>query len=405
MIKSLKAREILDSRGKPTVEVKLETGKGVFVASVPSGASRGKHEAVEIKAAKAVKNINEIIALKLKGKDPTKQKEIDELMIELDATENKSKLGANAILAVSIAICRAGAAAENIPLYQHLNQLIIRGRTSDNGSDNLNLPRPCFNIINGGAHADNYLEIQEFMVIPQKDSFRENFQRGKEVYKNLKAIFKKEFGEKGIIIGDEGGFSPPIKKDADAFEFLRAASNNFKDIKLGLDCAATQLYRKGEYELDEKKISREEFLNFYLCLTKKYPIIFFEDPFSEEDWEGWKMIKSKMGRKILIIGDDLTVTNKELVIKAINEKAIDGIIVKPNQIGTVTETIETVKVSRKAGLKIIISHRSGETLDDFIADLAVGIGADFIKSGAPAPKERIAKYNRLLKIEEELKKN
>jgi len=395
-IKSIKAREILDSRSKPTVEVRLETEKGIFKASVPSGASTGRKEAVEIKAEKAVDNIRMIISPKIKGKDPTKQREIDEFMIKLDGTKNKSKLGANAILGVSLAVCRAGAAAQGIPLYLYINQFC------ENGSCNIGLPRPCFNIINGGAHADNDLEIQEFMIIPQKDSFRENFQRGKEVYKNLKAILKKEFGEKGIIIGDEGGFSPPIKKDADAFEFLRAASDNFKNIKLGLDCAATQLYREGKYKLDEKKISREEFLDFYLDLAKKYPIIFFEDPFSEEDWEGWKIIKSKTETKILIIGDDLTVTNKELVIRAISEKSIDGIIVKPNQIGTVTEAIETIKVARKAGLKIIVSHRSGETLDDFIADLAVGIGADFIKSGAPAPKERIAKYNRLLKIEEEL---
>ena len=393
-IKSIKTREILDSRGKQTVEVRLETEKGIFKASVPSGASTGRKEAIEIKAKKAIDNIKKIIFPKIRGKDPTKQREIDETMIKLDGTKNKSKLGANAILPVSIAVCRAGAIAKNIPLYKYINQLYGKG--------DIGLPKPCFNIINGGAHADNDLEIQEFMVIPQKDSFRENFQRGKEVYENLKAIFKKEFGEKGIIIGDEGGFSPPIKKDADAFEFLRAASDNFKDIKLGLDCAATQLYREGKYELDEKKISREEFLDFYLGLAKKYPIIFFEDPFSEEDWEGWKMIKTKMETKTLIIGDDLTVTNKELVRKAINEKSIDGIIVKPNQIGTVTETIKTIKVACRAGLEIIVSHRSGETLDDFIADLAVGVGADFIKSGAPAPKERIAKYNRLLKIEEEL---
>ncbi len=398
MIKNIKAKEILDSRGKPTVEVRLETNNGVFVASVPSGASTGRKEAVEIKAKKAIDNIKNIISPEIKGKDPTKQREIDELMIKLDGTKNKSKLGANAILGVSLAVCRAGAAAQKIPLYLYINQLCEKGSCS------IGLSRPCFNIINGGAHADNDLEIQEFMVIPQKDSFRENFQRGKEIYENLKAILKKEFGEKGIIIGDEGGFSPPIKKDADAFEFLRAASDNFKGIKLGLDCAATQLYREGKYELDEKKISREEFLDFYLGLAKKYPIIFFEDPFSEEDWEGWKMIKPKMETKILIIGDDLTVTNKELVIRAINKKSIDGIIVKPNQIGTVTETIETIKVARRAGLKIIVSHRSGETLDDFIADLAVGVGADFIKSGAPARGERVAKYNRLLRIEEELKK-
>jgi len=389
------------------MKVELETNNGVFVASVPSGASRGKHEAVEIKAKKAVDNIKMIISPKIKGKNPTKQREIDELMIKLDGTKNKSKLGANAILPVSIAVCRAGAAAKNVPLYKYISQCDENGSRHIGGgraSASCGMPRPCFNIINGGAHADNDLEIQEFMVIPQKDSFRENFQRGKEVYENLKAILKKEFGGKGIIIGDEGGFSPPIKKDADAFEFLRAASDNFKDIKLGLDCAATQLYRKGKYELDEKKISREEFLDFYLSLAKKYPIIFFEDPFSEEDWEGWKMIKPKTETKILIIGDDLTVTNKELVIRAINEKSIDGIIVKPNQIGTVTETIETIKVARRAGLEIIVSHRSGETLDDFIADLAVGVGADFIKSGAPARGERVAKYNRLLRIEEELKK-
>ena len=401
-IKNIKAKKILDSRGNPTVEVGLKTEKGVFEASVPSGASTGKNEAVALGAEKAVENVNKIIAPRLIGKDPTKQKEIDELMIEVDGTENKSKLGANAILPVSIAVCRAGAFVNELPLYKYIAEIFNYKLPTIN----YKLPIPCFNIINGGAHADNDLEIQEFMVIPQKNSFAKNFQKGKEVYQNLKSIFKKEFGEKGIVIGDEGGFSPPISKDAEALEFLKSASENFKDIKLGVDCAATQLYQRGKYELDEKKISREELMGFYLDLAKKYPIIFLEDPFYEEDWEGWKMLMSDVKSKMLnflIIGDDLTVTNKERVEKAIKENCISGIIVKPNQIGTITEVLETVKVARQTDLKIIVSHRSGETMDDFIADLAVGIGADFIKSGAPTKKERLVKYNRLLKIENELK--
>jgi len=398
MIKSIKAKEILNSRGKQTIEIELRTGKDIFKASVPSGASRGKHEAVEIKAVKAIKNVNEVIAPKLRGKDPTKQKGIDELMIELDGTKNKKNLGANAILPVSIAVCRAGAATKGIPLYKHINQYY------ENRSRGIGLPRPCFNIINGGAHAKNNLEIQEFMIIPQEKSFAKNLKVGKTVFKKLKAILKKNFGRKGIIMGDEGGFSPPIFNDIDALDFIIKAINGY-NVKIGLDCAASQFYSKGKYRIDDKGFDRDTLLEFYKDIVKKYPIIFIEDPFFEKDTKGFSKITKGLGKKINIIGDDLLVTNIKKIKQAKNKKACSGAIIKPNQIGTVTETLEAVKLVKSYKWKVVVSHRSGETLDDFIADLAVGVGADFIKSGAPTKPERLVKYNRLLKIEKELKNN
>ena len=371
-IKSIRAKEILDSRGNPTVEVELKTDNKVFKASVPSGASTGKYEAVEKKALEAVKNVNSIIAKELIGKD-IEQEKIDRLMIKLDGTKNKSKLGANAILAVSIAVCRAGA-GDN-PLYKYISELC--------GSD-IGLPVPCFNIINGGAHAKNDLDIQEFMVVPQNSSFKENLQKGKDIYNAL----KKNLGK--VDIGDEGGFAPLISKTSQALDLLKQVT----DVKIGLDCAASHFFSNNKYHLEGKDLKGKELRSFYQDLIKKYPIIFIEDPFAEQDWKSWK------GLETLVIGDDLTVTNKKRVEKAVDY--VSGIIVKPNQVGTVTETLETAKTARKAGLKLIVSHRSGETLDDFIADLAVGINADFIKSGAPHPKERMVKYNRLLKIEKDM---
>ncbi len=356
MIKSLKAKQILNSRGNPTVEVELETNNGVFKASVPSGASRGKYEAVEIKAAKAVKNVNEIIAPKLRGKDPTRQKQIDEMM--------PKKLGANAVLAVSIAVCRAGAAARNSPLWKYISQ-ISKIKPS--------LPKPSVLFIEGGLHAKNKLDIQEFMIVGE-------FDKAKKIYQKLGKI-------SGADVGLEGGFASSISELEQALAFIMEAAKGC-DIKIGLDCAASH-WKKKKYTID-----------FYQDLVKKYPIIFLEDPFGEEDWKQWTLLKSKI--KTLIIGDDLTVTNKKRLKKAIKENCIDGLVIKPNQIGTITETLECVKIARKAKLKIMVSHRAGETMDDFIADLAVGIGADFIKSGGPTKPERLAKYNRLLKIESEL---
>lgn len=379
MIKNIKAKDILNSRGKPTVEVELKTDKGIFKASVPSGASEGKHEAVELKASKAVKNVNQIIALKLKGKDSTGQKEIDEMMIKLDGTENKKKLGANAILPVSIAVCRAGAKAKKLPLWKYISQI---AKTKPG------LPKPAVLLIEGGLHGKGGLDIQEFMVVPPGKSFGERFRLGKKIYNNLKKILKKNFGKPGINIGYEGAFSPPVSDIREALNFITEAAKGYK-IKIGLDCAVSHL-KKGKYQVD-----------FYQDLVKEYPIVFLEDPFGEEDWQSFQEITRKLGKKITIVGDDLLTTNIKRIKKAKVKSACNGTIIKPDQIGTVTEVIEAVKLAKSYGWKIIVSHRAGDTLDDFIADLAVGIGADFIKAGGPSKPERIAKYNRLLKIEQE----
>jgi len=401
MIKSIKAREIINSRGEPTVEAEVETEDGVFRASVPSGASRGKYEAVELKdggnrlfgqgVLKAVKNIKEIIEPKLKGEDVSDQKEIDEILIKLDNTKDKSKIGANAILAVSIACCKAGAKAKNIPLYQYISQI---------SNSTFKLPRPCFNILNGGMHAGNDLDIQEFMVIPQMEGFKENLRIGVEIYQELKKILEKRFGKSAINIGNEGGFAPPLNKTKDALDLVMEAVGSagyVEKVKIGLDCAASRFFEKGKYILESKKLNSEELLNFYQDLTKEYPILFFEDPFEQDDWQAWEKMSN-----LLVVGDDLTVTNPERIKKAYEKKACNGMILKPNQIGTVSETIEAAKLAKEFGWKIIVSHRSGDTCDDFIADLAVGLSADFIKSGAPARGERVTKYNRLLRIEQEI---
>ena len=432
-IKSVKAREILDSRGNPTVEVKVETNNGVFVSSVPSGASTGKNEAAELRdggkrylgkgVLKAVENINKVIGPKIQGKNPIKQKEIDELMIKLDGTKNKSKLGANAILGVSMAVCRAGAAAENLPLYKYISQLLILNvnTTISTAVENVvSTPLACFNIINGGAHAGNKLDIQEFMVIPQEETFSENLRQASEIYYKLKKIIEKNFGKEATNVGDEGGFAPPIARTNQALGLINQALKDYPKTKIGIDCAASQFYQKGKYKLEETIFSKEEILVFYENLIKKYPIIFLEDPFAEEDWLGWKKINSKfqyLRSEIHIIGDDLLTTNTKRIEEAHNKNACNGIIIKPNQIGTISQTLEAVKLVKSfdpegyrqggisgAGWKIIVSHRSGDTCDDFIADLAVGIGADFIKSGAPARGERVAKYNRLLEIEKEIRR-
>ncbi len=380
-IDSLKAREILNSRGISTIEVALETNLGIFRASVPSGASKGKHEAVEIRAAKAVKNVNQIIAPELIGKDPIRQEEIDKIMIKLDGTKNKSKLGANAILAVSIAVLRAGAKAKNLSTWQYISKITeIKPR----------LPKPSILFIEGGLHGKSGLDFQEFMVIPEKKTFLMSFRLGKKIYYNLKKILRKNFGEQGVRMGYEGGFAPPISNNKEALDLMMEAARG-EDVRIGLDCAASQI-RKGKYDID-----------FYQDLVKKYPIIFLEDPFKEDDWSSFREITKKSGRKIDILGDDLLTTNIERMKKAKNKKACNGTIIKPNQIGTVTETLKAVKLAKSYGWKIMISHRAGDTLDDFIADLAVGTGADFIKSGGPTKKERVVKYNRLLKIEKELR--
>jgi len=391
-IKSLKAREILDSRGNPTVEVELN---GLFLSSVPSGASVGKYEAKELRdkgkryagkgVLKAVKNINEIIAPKIKGKNVLDQKGIDKFLIGLDGTKNKARLGANALLPVSMAVCRAGAEAKGIPLWKHI------------GSRSKGFPRPCFNIINGGVHAENDLDIQEFMIIPWLSSFSKSLQAGSEIYHSLGDILSKKFGV--LAVGDEGGFAPPLRSTGQALDFIFQAINlaGYKNkVKIGLDIAASELYSKGRYKIEGKPLKREKLVDYYLSLVKKYPIVFLEDPFDQDDWKGFNLL-SKTG--VLIIGDDLLVTNVERIKKAFDQRACKGLLLKMNQIGTVSEAIEAAKLAKSFGWKIIVSHRSGETCDDFIADLAVGISAEYIKTGAPVQGERIAKYNRLLRIE------
>ena len=412
-IKSLKAREILDSRGDSTIEVDLITDQGLFRASVPSGASVGKYEAKELRdkgkryqgkgVLKARNNINKIIAPKIKGR-LVQQKEIDDFLIKLDGTKNKSKLGANAILGVSMAVCRAEAAAKKIPLYKHIKNLsgigypLILPRSS--------LPRPCFNIINGGVHAGNDLDIQEFMIIPHFSSFSKSYQAGSEIYHILKKILKKKFGSFAVNLGDEGGFAPNLSSTKSALDLILRAINvaGYKNkVKIGLDIAASELFSEKGYRMDGKILKREKLLDYYSNLIKKYPIAFFEDAFEQDDWKGWKKISDAKITNLLIVGDDLLCTNPERIKKAHKEKLCNGMILKINQIGTISEAIEAVKLAKSFNWKIIVSHRSAETCDDFIADLANGISADYIKAGAPARGERVAKYNRLLRIEEELK--
>lgn len=404
-IQKIKAREILDSRGNPTIEVDLITNQGLFQASVPSGVSKGKYEAVEKKAKIAVNNVNKIIAPKLKGKNPAKQKEIDNLMIKLDGTKNKSKLGANAILAVSMACCRAGAAAKNIPLYQYIRE--IGNLKLEIG--NFKIPAPSVLLIEGGAHAGNELDFQEFMIVPQIKPFKKALQSASEIYHQLKTLIKQKYIDLAINVGDEGGFAPPVRVPEEALNLiLKAAKNlNYQNkIKIILDIAASQFSIDEKYKMKFGVFTSEGLLRYYSDLIQKYPILGLEDPFSEEDWEGWRKFKSKVKSKklkVLIIGDDLTVTNPNRIKLAYKEKTCNAIILKPNQIGTITEAIEAGRLAKSYGWKVMVSHRSGDTGDDFISDLAVGIGADFIKAGAPARGERVAKYNRLLRIEEELK--
>lgn len=404
-IKSIIAREIKDSRGKPTVEVELETEKGLFIDSVPSGASTGENEALELRDAdgrgvsKAIENVNKIIAPKLKGKDVVNQKEIDDLMIELDGTPNKSKLGANAILAISLAVCRAGATAKKATLYEHIRELsnALNGR-----NDPFRIPLAMFNILNGGRHAKNGLDIQEFMVIPQKKTIAENLVVCNRIFNNLKNEIEKSFGKEHLDLGDEGGFAPPIASAERALILLRGASSGESDVKFALDSAASEFYKDGKYSIERNQMTRSQLIEFYKSLANEFPIISFEDPFSEEDWEGFKEFTSQMPGEI-IIADDLTTTNIKRIKEAHSKQACNGVLIKLNQIGTVSETIEAINMTKSFGWKVAVSHRSGETTDNFIADLVVGTGADFLKAGSPAKPERMVKYSRLIEIEQELK--
>lgn len=410
-IKKILGKEILDSKGMPTVEVKLETDLGKFSASVPSGASKGKYEAVELRdggkryhgmgVLKAVKNINKIIAPKLIGKNPLKQKEIDNFLLKLDGTKQKSKLGGNSILAVSIAVLRAGAKAQKMPLWRWISLL---SKTKPN------LPTPAVLCIEGGLHGKGNLDVQEFMVAPNARTFKERFETGKEIYQILGRILSKKYGKSASKTGLEGAFLPPLKNTEEVLSLIAGLLREkaYKNVKIFLDVASSSFFTNGKYHFEKRVLDKEELLSFYLELYEKYPIGAIEDPFSQDDWEGWRRLNVKCkvkNEKLLIIGDDLLATNPKRIKIAKAKNACNAAVIKPNQIGTVSETIEAAKLAKSFGWKIVVSHRSGETSDDFIADLAVGIGADFIKSGAPFPKERMAKYNRLLEIEEELHKN
>ncbi len=410
-IKSIKAKEVLDSRGNPTIKVNLLTNKGLFTAMVPSGASTGKYEALELRdknlkrfngkgVLKAINNINKIIAPKLINKNPSQQKQIDNLMIKLDNTTNKSKLGANAILAISIAVCRAGATEKNIPLYKHIQKL--------SKTKKLKLPIPQLNIINGGRHARIKNDIQEHMIIPVKaKTFKQAIQMSKKTFQALKSLIKKEFKIKTIPIADEGGFAPNIRNTEQRLELIikaieKAGYKPGKEISLAIDSAASEFYKNKTYTLNSKKYNSSQLIEFYKKLIHKFPIISIEDPFDQDDWQSFKKLTKQLGNKIQITGDDLLTTNPKRIKKAIKTKAVNSVLIKINQIGTITETINSINLAKKNNLSTTISHRSGETKDSFIADLAVGTASSQIKSGAPNKPERLAKYNRIIEIEKEL---
>jgi enolase len=404
-IKSIKAREILDSKGVPTVEVILVTNQGNFGASVPSGVSTGKYEAIELRdkdgrgVKTAISNIEKNITPDLVNKDLRSQKEVDDLLLKLDGTKNKSHLGANAILPVSIAACRAIAFAQKIPVYHYIAELAKRSEKK--------IPKPSFNMIEGGKHAENHLAFQEFMVIPQKDSFADNLHMGKEIYKKLKEILTEKYGRNNISLSKEGAFTAPIIKISEALDFILLAAEKsgfLNNIKIAIDAAASSFYEDGLYSIDGKIVSTKELSEFYKNLIKDYPILSIEDVFSEEEFKAFSILKNEIGKDVIIIGDDLLVSNVERIKIAQKDKSCSGLLLKPNQIGTVSETIEAANLAKSYGWKIMVSNRAGETKDSFIADLAVGVEAEFIKSGAPYPKERMAKYNRLLEIEKEIKR-
>lgn len=419
-IKSIVARQIFDSRGNPTVEVDLTTELGLFRAAVPSGASTGVHEALELRdeeknnyhgkgVRKAVDHINKSLAPELlkAGLEVTDQEAIDSFMIKLDGTENKSKFGANAILGISLAVCKAGAAKKGVPLYKHIADLA--------GNANIILPVPAFNVINGGSHAGNKLAMQEFMILPTgAASFTEAMKIGSEVYHHLKKVIKDKFGLDATAVGDEGGFAPNILNNKDALLLIQDAISKAGytgKVEIGMDVAASEFFKDGQYDLDFKNpnsdksqwLSPDKLTNLYQEFIKEFPIVSIEDPFDQDHWDAWSAMTA--ATNIQIVGDDLTVTNPKRIQTAVEKKACNCLLLKVNQIGTVTESIKAHLLAKSNGWGTMVSHRSGETEDTFIADLVVGLSTGQIKTGAPCRSERLAKYNQILRIEEELGAN
>ncbi len=409
-IKTVHARQIMDSRGNPTIECDITLDGGAFGrAAVPSGASTGSFEALELRdggnaymgkgVLTAVKNVNEIIAPAIIGMDASDQTALDEKMIALDGTQNKEKLGANAILAVSLAAAHAVAAQKNIPLYKYIAEIY-------GNSNPCVLPRPMMNIINGGAHADNGLDAQEFMIIPNgAKSESDAIRMGSEIFHNLKSILKK--GGNSTNVGDEGGFAPNFHSCAEALDTIIAAIRAAgytpgTDVSIGLDVASSEFYKNGMYEFEGKSLTSDEMIEFYQDLISKYPIISIEDALAEEDWNGWKKLTDTIGAKCQLVGDDLFVTNPARLKKGIDAGVANAILIKVNQIGSLTETLRAIKMAQDANYGVIVSHRSGETEDTTIADLSVATNAGQIKTGSMSRTDRMAKYNQLLRIEEEL---
>ncbi len=405
-IVQIRAREVLDSRGNPTVEAVVRTSSVVARGIAPSGASTGSHEILELRdgdkkrfggkgVLKAVENVNVVIAKKLKGMDCTDQKAIDETLIKLDGTSDKSRLGGNATVAVSLAIARAGSLAKRVDLYEHLGKGVT-------------MPVPMMNIINGGKHAGTGLKVQEFMVVPAgAKRFSDSLRIGSEVYQSLRALLKETYGPSAINVGDEGGFAPPFNDTRQAMDAIvkaisKAGYEPGKDVFIALDCAASEFFEQGVYKVDNKRMGPQELVDFYSVLKRDYPLISIEDPVDEDAFDLMALLTRRLGKRVQLVGDDMLVTDARRIKKAIEMKAGNAVLIKVNQIGTVTEAMDAARLALDSGFGCVVSHRSGETEDTSIADIAVALGCGQIKTGAPARSERTAKYNRLLRIEEDL---
>ncbi len=411
-ITALHAREVLDSRGNPTVAVRATTQAGLTAeAMVPSGASTGSHEALELRdgdkrryhgkgVLKAVRNVNTALSRVVVGQDGRAQEKIDRRMIDLDGTLNKSKLGANAILGVSLVVAQVTAATLKQPLYKHLRA------SYPHKYSGWKLPTPMMNVVNGGVHADSGMNIQEFMLVPHANRFADQVRIGSEVFHTLKSLLKKDGF--AVSVGDEGGFAPHLGRNSKALEYMALAVKGAgyrlgKDVSFALDPAASEFHSKGRYTFDEKKLSGYQLTQIYKRWAKKYPLISIEDGLAEDDWVGWQLHTRELGEKMMLVGDDLFVTNKARLDVGVDKGVANAILIKLNQVGSLTETMETIATARKAGYKVVISHRSGETEDTTIADLAVAVNAEFIKTGSLSRSERVSKYNRLMAIEQEVR--